>query len=189
MIPRKSQRVRKPVTIWEEKRAPSPATDPKITKKKARNRPETALRPVATEHLPLSSEFDENHLPELPAYEPLLKLRYKSSESSATGLSELQTFKKLFSQAVIDIIVDATNSYAENARQIAKECPFARPWKLVNSTDIWRYIGCLLYMGEHIEKKHEEYWQMSHCLNKSLSLERFQQIHRYLTLRDRSIHP
>jgi hypothetical protein len=33
MTPRKSQRARKPVTIWEEKKAPSPASDPKITKK------------------------------------------------------------------------------------------------------------------------------------------------------------
>ena len=44
-------------------------------------------------------------------------------------------------------------------------------------------------MGEHTEKKHEQYWQRSHHLNESLSLERFQQIHRYLTLRDQSIHP
>jgi len=189
MTPRKSQRARKPVTIWEEIKAPPPASDPKITKTTARNRPETALRPIATGPLPAASELDENHLPNLPTYEPPLKLRYKPSESSSTGLSELQTFKKLFPQAVVDIIVDATNSYAENAREIAEEFPFARPWKPVNSTDIWRYIGCLLYMGEHIEKKHEEYWQKSHCLNKSLSLERFQQIHRYLTLRDRSIHP
>jgi Transposase IS4 len=142
------------------------------------------LRPIATGHLPIPSEFDENHLPELPAYEPLLKLRYKPSGSSSTGLSELQTFKKLFPQAVVDIIVDATNSYAENAREITEEFLVVRPWKPVNSTGIWRYIGCLLYMGEHIEKKHEEYWQKSHCLNESLSLKRFQQIHRYFTLRD-----
>lgn len=89
MIPRKSQRARKPVTIWEEKRAPSPASDLRITRKTARNRPETALRPVATEHLFISSEFDENHLSKLPVYEPLLKLRYKSFELSVTELSQL----------------------------------------------------------------------------------------------------
>jgi Transposase IS4 len=158
MTPRKSQRARKPVTIWEEKKAPSPASDPKITKKIARDRPETALRPVATGPLPAASELDEKHLPDLPTYEPPLKLRYEPSESSSTDLSELQTFKKLFPQAVVDIIVDTTNSYAENACKIAEEFPFARPWKPVNSTDIWRYIGCLLYMKKHTEKKHEEYW-------------------------------
>ena len=34
MTPRKSQHVRKPTTTREGKRAPSPASDPKITKKK-----------------------------------------------------------------------------------------------------------------------------------------------------------
>jgi hypothetical protein len=127
MTPRKSQRAPKPITIWEEKKAPPAASDPKITKKSARNRPETALRLIATGPLPEASELKENHLPDLSTYEPPLKLRYKPSESSATGPSELQTCKKLFSQAVVDIIVDATNSYAENAREIAKEFPFARP--------------------------------------------------------------
>jgi len=125
MTPRKSQRARKPVTIWEEKKAPPAASDPKITKKTARIRPETALRPITTGALPDASELDEFHLPDLPAYEPPLKLRFKPSKSSATGLSKLQIFKKLFPQAVIDIIVDATNSYAENARETAEEFYYA----------------------------------------------------------------
>jgi Transposase IS4 len=133
-----------------------------------------------------AAEFNEFQLPDLPTYDPPLKLRYKPSELSATGLSKLKIFKKLFSQAVVDIIVDATNSYAENARGIAEEFSCARLWKPVNSTGTWRYITCLLYMGEHTEKKHEE--RSSHYLNESLALERFQQIHRYFTLRDRSIH-
>lgn len=136
MTPRKSQRVRKPITIWEEKKAPPAASDPKITKKTARNRPETALQPVATGPLPEATKLDEFHLPDLPIYDPPLKLRYKPSKSNATGLSKLQIFKRLFPQAVVDIIVDATNSYAENAREAAEEFPFARPWKSVNSTDI-----------------------------------------------------
>jgi Transposase IS4 len=44
-------------------------------------------------------------------------------------------------------------------------------------------------MGLHIEKKREEYWSNLHNLNDSLSLKRFEQIHRYFTLRDRSIDP
>jgi Transposase IS4 len=120
---------------------------------------------------------------------PPSKLRFKPSESSATGLSKLQIFKKLFPQAGVDITVDATNSYAENARETAEEFYYARHWRSTNSTEIWRYIGCLLYIVEHTEKKHEEYWRSSHYLNESLSLRRFQQIHRYFTLRDQSIHP
>jgi hypothetical protein len=127
MTPRKSQRARKPVTIWEEKQAPPPASDPKITKKSARNRPETALRSIVTWPLPAATELNENHFPDLSIYEPPLKLRCKPFKSSSTGLSELQMFKKLFPQAVVNIIVDATNSYAENTREIAEEFPFARP--------------------------------------------------------------
>jgi hypothetical protein len=89
MTPRKSQRTRKPITIWEEKKAPPAASDPKITNKTARIRPETALQPIATGPLPAASELDENHLPDLPIYKPPLELRYEPSESSSTGLSEL----------------------------------------------------------------------------------------------------
>jgi Transposase IS4 len=193
MPPRKSQRAPKPITIWEERRASPAASDPKITKKTARNRPKTALRPIVSGPLPEAAQVDESHLPELPTYHPPLKLIYKCSESNATGLSKLETFKQLFTQEIVDTAVNATNSYAENAREtayeIAGEFRRIRPWKPVNSTDIWRYIGCLLYMGEHIEKKHEEYWSKTHRLYECLSLERFQQIHRYFTLRDRSVRP
>jgi hypothetical protein len=63
------------------------------------------------------------------------------------------------------LIKDAASSYMYrlwridlvHARGTAEKFSYARPWKPVNSTDVWRYIECLLYMGEHIEKKHEEY--------------------------------
>ena len=189
MTPRKSQRSRKPITIWEEAKAPPVASDPKLTAKTSRTRSETALKPVPIGRLPKSTKFDHGRLPELPIYRPPLDLRYKPSKSIATGLTELQTFQQLFSQAVVDIIVDATNSYAENARETAQIFHNSRHWDPVDSTDIWRYIGCLLYMGLHIERKHEEYWSKTHSLQSSMSLKRFEQIHRYFTLRDRSIHP
>jgi hypothetical protein len=113
---RKSQRQRKAKTIWEEKRAPSAATDPKITKKTARTVEKTALKPIATGPLPNDVGFDESHLPELPDYKPPLELHFQPSKSLATGQSELKTFQQLLTPAIIDIIVDNTNSYAENAR-------------------------------------------------------------------------
>jgi hypothetical protein len=58
---------------------------------------------------------------------------------------------------VVDKIVNATNSYAENAREKAEEFEHARYWIPVNSTEIWRYVGCLLYIGEHGEKEYREY--------------------------------
>jgi Transposase IS4 len=188
MLPRQSQRNRKPTVAWEAKEAPSAALGPKLTSKTARNKPETALKPVAVEPLPESTKLDSNQLPELPVYTPPLELHYKPSESIATGLSELDTFQKLLTPAVVDLMVNATNSYTENARKITDEYS-ARPWSPVNSTEIWRYIGCLLYMGEHIERERSQYWSNTHHLGESLSKIRFEQIHRYFTLRDGSVHP
>ncbi len=115
MTPRKSHRVRKARTIWEQKGAPSAANDPKITKKSARTAEKTALKPVATGPLPKTVEFDADHLPELPAYTPPLDLQFEASNSLLQGLTELQTFQKLLTPAIISAIVNATNSYAENA--------------------------------------------------------------------------
>jgi hypothetical protein len=89
MTPRKSQRAPKPITVWEEKKAPPAALDLKITEKTARNRSETALKPVSVGPLPESTKFDHGHLPILPKYYPPLDLRSKPSKSTAIGLSIL----------------------------------------------------------------------------------------------------
>jgi hypothetical protein len=126
MSPRKSQRKRKAVTIWEEKEAPPAAKDPKIPKKAARTEQETALKAIATVPLPNATGIDSSALPELPDYHSPLELRYKACQSTAIGLSELQTFQKLFTQEVVDKIVNATNSYAENTREKAEEFKHTR---------------------------------------------------------------
>ena len=183
MTPRRSQRAPVPITIWEEKKAPPAASDPKITEKTARNQPETALKPIAIGPLPKSTKFDNGHLRELPDYHPPLNLRSKPSKSIATGLSTLQTFQLFFTQAMVDIIVLATNAYAARARrQKRAERKSTQDWISVNSTDIWRYIGCLLYMGAHIESQHSQYWSSSHQLGRFLGLKRFEQIHHYFTI-------
>jgi Transposase IS4 len=159
-----------------------------LTSKTARNKAETALKPVAIEPLLESTKLDSNYLPELSIYTPPLELHYKPSESNATGLSELETFQKLLTPAVVDLIANATNSYAENTPEILDKFS-ARPWSPVNLTDIWRYIGCLFYIGEYIERERTQYWLKSYYLGESFSRICFEQIYRYFTLRDRSIHP
>jgi Transposase IS4 len=66
-------------------------------------------------------------------------------------------FQKLLTPIIIEEIANATNSYVYNTRKTEELEVFARQWKSVNSTDIWRYIGCLLYMGYHREGRHEEH--------------------------------
>jgi Transposase IS4 len=90
---------------------------------------------------------------------------------------------------MVDIIVLATNAYAENRRQNRQERKYTRNWKPVNSIDIWRYLGCLLYMEEKAESEHAKYWSSLHRLGRFLGLKRFDQIHRYFTIRDEFSSP
>jgi Transposase IS4 len=154
----------------------------KVTAQNARTKPETALKPIPTGPLPDTTKFDHGHLRELPDFSPPLILLRKPSESIATGLSILETFQLFFTQAMVAIIVVATNGYAARARQNQEGRKATPNWKPVNSTDIWRYLGCLIYMGGTTESKHEKYWSSVHRLGEFLGLKRFEQIHRYFTL-------
>ena len=115
MLLRKSQRSRRATVAFDDRIASSAAPSTNLTSEIARDNPETALKPIAVEPLP---EID-NQLPELPEYHLPIETYSKCSESTATGLSELQTFKQLYTQEIVDIIVKATNSYAEKARETA----------------------------------------------------------------------
>jgi hypothetical protein len=140
MTPRKSHRVRKARTIWEQKGAPSAAKDPKITKKSARTVEKTALKPIATGPLSKAVGFDADNLSDLSTYKLPLDLEFQAAESLTTKLSELKMFQKLLMPAIVNRIVDATNSYAKNVRTNASKLPglycHTRPWKPINSTDI-----------------------------------------------------
>ena len=99
------------------------------------------LKPVVSDPLPKMLEIDVNRLPDLPTYEPSLKLRFERSKSFLQGLSQLDTFQKLLTSSIIDRIVESTNSYTENVRNTdfeEEEDPesFSRSWKPVNTIDI-----------------------------------------------------
>jgi hypothetical protein len=83
---RKSQRTRTATVAFNDRFTASTASSPKLTSKTARNRLETALKPIAVELLP---ELASGLLLQLPEYNPPLKLRSLPSESITTGLSEL----------------------------------------------------------------------------------------------------
>ena len=99
--------------------------------------------------------------------------------------------------AVVNTIVNNTNTYATTARAkrlvedplFDNPTSFGRPWKPVCATDIWRYIGIQLYMGMNIKGRREDYWLANERLTKIMSIVRWEQIHRYFTLRDRLIYP
>ena len=63
-----------PVIRWEQKGAPSTVLDPKIPKKAARTKKNTALKPIAVSPLSEDVLLDISDLPELPTYKPPLDL-------------------------------------------------------------------------------------------------------------------
>ena len=138
---RRSQREPKPRTIWEEKGAPSAAKDPKINKKTDRTEQKTVLKPVTTGPLPKTLKINENQLPKLSEYEPPLNLQFQRSKSLVTDLSQLDTFYRFLTPAIIDKIVESTNNYTENVRNTdfveEEDSEFLfRPWKPIKITEI-----------------------------------------------------
>jgi hypothetical protein len=93
MTSRKSQRNRKTTVTFKDKAAASATFAPKLALKTARNKSETALQSIAIKPL---SELDNSPLPKLPKYVLSFELRLLFSESIATGLFKLQTFKQLY---------------------------------------------------------------------------------------------
>lgn len=90
--------------------------------------------------------------------------------------------------AIINRIVVAINSYALYARKDKELLSYVRLQIPINSIDIQRFIGCLLYIGYHKLTNHKDYQSKSGHLRKFISLKRYKQIHRYFTLQDRAVY-
>jgi hypothetical protein len=145
------------------------------------------LQPVPAEQLAEPAVLEQP----FPTYLPPLRLHYFNSRPRAHPQSLLEAFRLFITHEIINIIVANTNSYAENKREASDTYLYheTRPWKPAANWEIWRYLGCLFYMGLHIEPRRDDYWTDSHRLGRYLSIIRFDQIHRYFTLRDSSIYP
>jgi hypothetical protein len=74
MAPRRSKRTPVPKTIWEEKGAPSAASDLKITKNTAWTVEKTALKPIIISPLSNISKINKKELSKLSIYKLLLNL-------------------------------------------------------------------------------------------------------------------
>jgi hypothetical protein len=83
---RKSQRTRTATVAFNNRFTAFTASALKLTSKTVRNRPETALKPIAVKLLP---ELASGPLPQLLEYNLLFKLRLLPSESINISLSKL----------------------------------------------------------------------------------------------------
>jgi Transposase IS4 len=144
------------------------------------------LQPIPAEQVAEPAVLDQP----LPTYQPPLQLHYFNSRPRVHPQSPLAAFQLFITHEIVDIIVANTNSYAENHREAKTPSEIrSRLWHPTTNPEIWRYLGCLFYMGLHIEKERAGYWKDSHQLGRYIGRERFEQIHRYFIIRDTSIYP
>jgi hypothetical protein len=108
------------------------------------------LQPVPAEQLAEPAILDQP----LPIYQPPLQLHYFNSRPRVHPHSPLEAFQLFIIHEIVDIIVTNTNSYAEDHRE-AETLPEIRSrlWHPIINPEIWRYFGCLFYIGLYIEKE------------------------------------
>src|SRR5438105_1725415 len=161
MISRHSQRIRKPTVIWEAVEDPIPCDRKKAIQKASRTVKKEALIPILVEPIPASIPH------ELPSYHPPIRISKKRGKPRFEGLSELQTFQKFFTKAIIQLVVIAINSYAARQRSNS-DLSYTRIWKDTTIGEIYRYIGVWLYMGMHPEAVRAIFWSPTHRLGRYL---------------------
>jgi hypothetical protein len=146
------QRIRKPTKKREAaedtEELASQICDPKVAKK----REKIALQPIALKPKAARQLRNEN----LPDYHPPLRLRKFDSRPRIHPKSELEAFHLFITEEIVQILVQNTNSYADNARE-ELSAPHARRWIPTTATEIWLFIGILFYMGLHHEPLREDY--------------------------------
>ena len=163
------QRVRKPTKRAEARNDTEELVnqicDPKVAKKRKRN----ALQPIPVEQQAARQLRKED----LPDYNPPLHLRKFQSKPLVNPQNELEAFRIFISPEIVDILIQNTNLYAENDREDLPSYPQATPWFSTIATEIWRYMGCLFYMGLHPEILRTSYWSKTHRLGRWISRHRF----------------
>ena len=155
----------------------------KVIKRKAQHTP---LRPIAVEIVPDPTLLKSK----LPNYQPLLEYTKRGGHSLVQGMTQLQLFLQFFSLTIRMKIVAAINSYAErrNYTESQKNKPNSehhRKWRAITVSELYRYLGILLFLGLRREPEHQKLWTVeSYNLGKYMSLNRYDQINWYFTLRD-----
>lgn len=148
---------------------------------------------MLVEDLPEELNLARDALPDFPTYRPPLPLQNEPWRSLIAHKNPLETFQTLLTPKIVDEIVKNTNSYADRIRTSKESLdiphPSEREWKPVCATEIWRYLGTQLLMGGSEEGRREDYWEEDGKLRGVFGLRRWEQIHRYFTLRDDAINP
>ena len=100
----------------------------------------------------------------------------------------IELFRLFFNEEWLKTIVQCTNANALRIQEEDTEKDFrcTRAWHPVNKFDIMRYLAGVIHMGLHPEAEISDYWGtyedtgVMHRIREFISLERWQQIDRFL---------
>ena len=172
--------------------APSVPSDNQVAQKMAKRKQQNApLKPIAVETVPNPTLLQS----ELPHYIPPLEYTKRGGHSLVQGLTQLQLFLQFFSTTVMAGIVVATNSYGERTNTTETinrkpDSPHHRKWHATTISELYRYLGILLFIGLRREPVEEKLWNITgYNLGQYMGLKRYQQLSQYFTLRDLATTP
>jgi Transposase IS4 len=99
-------------------------------------------------------------------------------------LKPLDIWYRFITPEILQMIADNTNENESLIYASKEHSRKERPWHDLNGADIGAYIGAVMLMGIHPQKKLEDYWNTSEDkptfpLQVEMSRERFQQTSRY----------
>lgn len=160
---------------------------------------------------PTTHRRTQQSLPDLtsfeiyPDFQPL-KLNNRSGgpvlPPELDSSDPLQLFDIFFPPLFIQYCVRCTNSNATSIRRKGPEgrakwsryrnATSSRPWTPVTAYAMYAYLGIYVYMNLHPEPRLQDYWSTApnkpsyNCVRKTMSLVRWQQIHRYFHVWDLS---
>jgi Transposase IS4 len=128
----------------------------------------------------------------IPTELPHFKANYVSNRagySQHTNLTKSGFFKLFFSDFVVKILSEETNSYAEFQLRnpplsLLKTCR----WVPTTPAEIRIYLGIHLHFGLYPLAVRNDYWRI-HKLGQFMGQGRFKQIHRFFSLNDENTIP
>ena len=108
--------------------------------------------------------------------------------SSVNRSSPIELFKLFFTDKWLDVVVKCTNANAIRIIDEEKNTDYRSPraWHPVDKYDLMRYFAGVIHMGLHPEVEIADYWGsyedigVLHRIREFISLERWQQIDRFL---------
>jgi hypothetical protein len=176
---RRSERSKRPKKVFEQSWTPRPPPEQnkssRIVPKPLQTRPAEPPATTAIKEL-----LDQPH----DQFTPPIQVQFASFKVHWVENDPFSLFIKFLGDISLLAIVDATNARAASVMPFVSD--FARSWSPITKGELLCWIGLLLYMANHTEKRRKDYWPR---LDPFMKQKRWEQIHRFLTFNIVTITP